>query len=75
MATDLQKLAVAMRTIKKRLPAGGKRYDRVVEMARESRCTCNSSRNLVDVARDICDYLLADDPPVKLGRDLSLIHI
>jgi hypothetical protein len=31
MPTDLQKLAVAMRTIKKRFPAGGKRYNRFVE--------------------------------------------
>jgi hypothetical protein len=31
MATDLQKLAVAMRAIKQRFPAGGKGYDRVVE--------------------------------------------
>lgn len=36
MPTDLQKLAVVMRTIKKRLPAGGKRYDRVVENPFES---------------------------------------
>ena len=36
MATDLQKLAVAMRTIKKRLPSGGKRYDRIVENPFES---------------------------------------
>jgi hypothetical protein len=36
MATDLQKLAIAMRAIKQRFPVGGKRYDRVVENPFES---------------------------------------
>jgi hypothetical protein len=31
MATDLQKLAGALKKIEKRFPAGGKRYDRIVE--------------------------------------------
>jgi hypothetical protein len=30
-ATELQQLASAMRSIKKRFPAGGKRYNRIVE--------------------------------------------
>ena len=36
MATELQKLAGAMRSIKKRFPAGGKRYNRIVENPYES---------------------------------------
>jgi hypothetical protein len=31
MATELQQLASAMRSIKRRFPAGGKRYNRIVE--------------------------------------------
>jgi hypothetical protein len=31
MATELQKLASVMRSIKKQFPAGGKRYSRIVE--------------------------------------------
>ena len=36
MATDLQKLAGALRSIKKNFPAGGKRYNRIVENPFES---------------------------------------
>ena len=36
MAAELQQLASAMRSIKKRVPAGGKRYNRIVENPYES---------------------------------------
>jgi len=36
MATELHRLASAMRSIKKRFPAGGKRYNRFVENPYES---------------------------------------
>jgi hypothetical protein len=50
------------------------RYDHTVVMAIETLCTCNSARQPLTIARELCEYLLADDHAVKcsLVRDVSL---
>jgi hypothetical protein len=49
------------------------RYEHALEMARESRCTCNTARNPAELARDIVEYLLASDHSEGDGGTIRVV--
>jgi len=49
------------------------RYERAVAMVRETCCSCNSARNLADVARGVFEYLLKDDVVVRAGGTVRAV--